>query len=412
MLFFYNLGIQAYTFFIKTASLFNPKAKFWIDGRIGVFEKIESQLTDNESIIWIHVASLGEFEQGRPLIESIKKETPDIKILLTFFSPSGYEIRKNYPHADIIAYLPIDTKANAKRFLDIVKPQKVIFVKYEFWYHYLNEATSRNIPTIYIAALFWEKMSYFKWYFSFFIPIFQRITHYFVQDINSKDVLEKKVFGNKTAPISIVGDPRVDRVVAIAAAAKRYDIIDIFAKNNLILVAGSTWEKDEQLLHSLITQSQDWKFIIAPHEIKESRLQFIENQYNRGEVLRFSQATTNSISQAKILLIDNIGMLSSLYFYGKIAYIGGGFGSGIHNTLEPMAFGIPVIFGPKYQNFEEAKNTISNGGSFSIRDKKELYQVFFNLSKKDFYENASQQIKTYIADNQGATKKISSYLLQ
>jgi 3-deoxy-D-manno-octulosonic-acid transferase len=432
MILLYNLGIFFYTIFIKIAALFNPKAKLWIDGRKHIFENIASQITDNEAIIWFHAASLGEFEQGRPLIEKIKQEQPQYKILLTFFSPSGYEIRKNYPHADSIAYLPIDTKANAQRFLDLVKPKKIIFIKYEFWYHYLNEATLRGISTIYIAALFKENSSYFKWYFSFYQSVFQRITHFFVQDILSKDVLLRKVrkvrnVGRVQNPanvqqnpnvqnpnnvnyVSVVGDPRVDRVAAIAKEAKKYPLIDAFAKNQNILIAGSTWAKDELILKSLLTQYQDWKYIIAPHEIAKNRLQSIENQYNRGEVLRFSQANETNIQTAKILLIDNIGMLSSLYFYGKIAYIGGGFGTGIHNTLEPMAFGLPVIFGTKYQKFEEARTMVSLGGAFSIRNEKELNDAFDSLSQKEFYEKSKQVVLSYMFDNQGATQKIYDYL--
>lgn len=405
MILFYDLGVFFYTIFIKIAAIFNPKAKLWVNGRKGVFEKIALQITDNEHIIWFHAASLGEFEQGRPLIEKIKKEQPQYKILLTFFSPSGYEIRKNYPHADIIAYLPIDTKANAARFLDLVKPKKIIFIKYEFWYHYLNEATLRGIPTIYIAALFDENLSYFKWYLSFFHPVFQRITHYYVQDISSKDVLLKKVNVHR---VTVAGDPRVDRVVAIAQEAKKYPLIDAFARNKTVLVAGSTWSKDELILKSLITKNQDWKYIIATHEIAENRLQSIENQYNRGEVVRFSQANDDNIKAAKILLIDNIGMLSSLYFYGKIAYIGGGFGAGIHNTLEPMAFGLPVIFGTKYKQFEEARTMVERGGAFSVRNEKELNDTFDLLSQKEHYEKANQTIVSYILDNQGATSLIFS----
>ncbi len=405
MILFYDLGVFFYTIFIKIAALFNPKAELWVNGRKGVFEKIAFQIADNEQIIWFHAASLGEFEQGRPLIEKIKKEQPQYKILLTFFSPSGYEIRKNYPHADIIAYLPIDTKANATRFLDLVKPKKIIFIKYEFWYHYLNEATLRGIPTIYIAALFHENLSYFKWYLSFFHPVFQQITHYYVQDISSKDVLLNKVNVHR---VTVAGDPRVDRVVAIAQEAKKHPLIDAFAKNKNVLVAGSTWSKDELILKSLITKKQDWKYIIATHEIAENRLQSIENQYNRGEVLRFSQANLDNIKAAKILLIDNIGMLSSLYFYGKIAYIGGGFGAGIHNTLEPMAFGLPVIFGTKYKQFEEARTMVERGGAFSVRNEKELNDTFDLLSQKEYYEKANQTIVSYILDNQGATSLIFS----
>lgn len=407
MILLYNIAVRLIYLFIKIATLFKKtKAMQWIDGRKNVFSYLHSQNFDNQDIIWIHAASLGEFEQGRPLIERLKKENPIIKILLTFYSPSGYEIRKNYPHADFICYLPLDTEKNAKQFLDIVKPKTIIFIKYEFWYHYLNEATDRKIPTIYIAALFWESMSYFKWYLRFFIPIFRKINHYYVQNEASKIALLKNVFNNKNAPISVVGDPRIDRVIQIANEAKSFPLIEAFCKDKNTLIAGSTWEKDELILKPLIEKKQDWCFIIASHDISEKRLQFIENQLNKSRVVRYSNLNDTDFKQKNVLLIDNIGMLSSIYRYGKIAYIGGGFGSGIHNTLEPMAFGIPVIFGKKYQKFEEAKAMVERNAAFSIQNFNELILCFEKLENIEFYQKATIEISNYMNLNKGATEKI------
>lgn len=407
MILLYDISVKLIYLIIKIAALFNhSKAKLWIDGRKNTFMYLEAQDFENEHIIWFHAASLGEFEQGRPLIERIKKEYPNYKILLTFYSPSGFEIRKNYAHADFICYLPLDTAKNAKRFLDIVQPKSIIFIKYEFWFHYLNEATKRNIPTIYIAALFWESMSYFKWYLSFFIPVFQKISHYYVQNEASKIALQNNVFKSKAAPISVIGDPRIDRVLQIAKEALSFPLIEAFCNGKNTLIAGSTWEKDDNLLKVLIEKKQDWYFIIASHDISEKRLQFIENQLDKNREVRYSNLAKCDLQTKNILLIDNIGMLSSIYRYGKIAYIGGGFGSGIHNTLEPMAFGLPVIFGKKYQQFEEAKAMVEQSAAFSIENEIELISIFEQLENVEFYNEASQKITNYMNQNKGATEKI------
>lgn len=407
MVFLYNISVRFIYFFIKIAAILNnSKAKFWIEGRKDVFKFLNAQNFENESIIWIHAASLGEFEQGRPLIERIKKESPQYKILLTFYSPSGYEIRKNYAYADYICYLPLDTASNAKRLLDIVNPKSVIFIKYEFWYHFLNEATKRKIPTIYIAALFWESMSYFQWYLSFFIPIFKKITHYYVQNEASKIALLNNVFNNQKSQISVVGDPRIDRVLQIAKEAKDFPLIEAFCNGKKTLIAGSTWEKDDLILKSLIGNRKDWCFIVASHDISEKRLQFIENQLDSSRVVRYSNLGTDGFQDKNILLIDNIGMLSSIYRYGKLAYIGGGFGSGIHNTLEPMAFGLPVIFGKKYQQFEEAKAMIEQNAAFSIENGNELISIFQKLENIEMYQAANSKIMNYMNQNKGATEKI------
>jgi 3-deoxy-D-manno-octulosonic-acid transferase len=393
---------------IRLAAFFNhPKAQLWIEGRKNVFQFLSNHIAAHDNVIWIHAASLGEFEQGRPLIEKIKAEAPDKKIVLTFYSPSGYEIRKNYTFADVICYLPIDSVKNAQRFLNLTHPSCIIFIKYEFWFHYLNEATKRKIPTIYIAALFWDSMSYFRWYLQFFIPIFQNITHFYVQNEASKTALLKYVFKNNHAPITIAGDPRIDRVLQIAKEAKSFPLIEQFCNKRPTLIAGSTWEKDELLLKPLLHSQKQWCFIIAPHDIEEKRLQFIENQYNEKIVVRYSALLINPGLSGDILLIDNIGMLSSIYRYAKVVYIGGGFGQGIHNTLEPMAFGLPVIFGKKYQKFEEAKYMIAQNAAFSVLDSSQLTRIFKQLEKKDFYDQVQQKVIQYMQQNKGATDKIN-----
>lgn len=391
---------------LKTIALFSSgKIRLGVEGRKKTFQILEKKRDTSKKLIWFHAASLGEFEQGRPLIEKMKSQYPDYQILMTFFSPSGYEIRKNYPHADIITYLPIDTKRNAERFLEATKPDMIFFIKYEFWFYFLKTATDKKIPTYYIAALFRPQQFFFAWYGKFMQPILQKISHYFVQNETSKKQLESIGINQ----ISVVGDPRIDRVVELAAQAKKFPIVEDFCQGKNVMVIGSSWSQDEAILLSFIAKNTDWKFIIAPHEIDEKHLQDIENQ-SLVKIIRYSKYEKNS--DANLLLIDNIGMLNSLYGYGKIAYIGGGFGSGIHNTLEPMAYGLPVIFGPKYQKFEEANAMISTipQGAFSIRNTEDLAAVFAFLKEEKNYDAASKTVLKYMEKNKGATEKIVKML--
>ena len=403
----YNFVISLYYFGIWLASFFNQKAKLWIEGRKDVFSKLESQITDNQSIIWFHCASLGEFEQGRPLIEKIKNSLPQHKILLTFFSPSGYEIRKNYEHADYIFYLPIDTSKNAKKFLEIVQPKMAFFVKYEFWFNYLNQLNQRKIPTYLISSIFRKDQIFFKSYGSFFKKMLFFFDHIFVQNQKSKTILLE----NGISHLSVAGDTRVDRVLEIQKNKKSFDKINAFQGTSEILIGGSTWPPDEDILIEWIHGQKDfrWKFIIAPHDISESHLLEIERKLKVNAV-RFSKVNAFNSAAAKVMIIDNIGMLSSLYQYGKIALIGGGFGSGIHNTLEPITFGLPVVFGKKYQKFEEAINLVETGGGFSISNYDEFKNMMENLEKDNFYNNASTNAKKYILENQGATKAIFDFV--
>ena len=402
MKFLYHIIMYVLEIGLKTIAFFSSeKIRLGVEGRKKTFQILEKKRDFTKKLIWFHAASLGEFEQGRPLIEKMKSQYPDYQILLTFFSPSGYEIRKNYPHADIITYLPIDTKRNAERFLEATKPDMIFFIKYEFWYYFLKTATDKKIPTYYIAALFRPQQFFFAWYGKFMQPILQKISHYFVQNETSKKQLES--IGIQQ--ISVVGDPRIDRVVELASQAKKFPIVEDFCQGKNAMVIGSSWAQDEAILLPFIAENTDWKFIIAPHEIDEKHLQNIENQ-SLVKIIRYSKYEKNS--DANLLLIDNIGMLNSLYRYGKITYIGGGFGTGIHNTLEPMAYGLPVIFGPKYQKFEEANAMVSAmlQGAFSIKNNEELAAAFVFLKEKKNYDAASKTVLAYMEKNKGATGKI------
>lgn len=406
MILLYNLIIKCYYFSIWIASFFNQKAKQWINGRKKIFEKLELIFEDKPEVIWVHCASLGEFEQGRPVIEALKRASRPT-ILLTFFSPSGYEIQKNYKYADYVCYLPLDTAANAERFLSIIQPKQIIFVKYEFWYHYLTIAQKRGIPTTLISALFRRNQFFFQWYARFFLKIIKNFTHIFVQDADSKQVLLQN--GIRNAIVS--GDTRVDRVIQIAENAERIRKIETFLIDENILVAGSTWARDEAILCEFIHQKkhQEWQFIIAPHEVDEAHIQDIEAQL-KGLTVRFSDANKHNVHHKKVMIIDNIGMLSRIYQYAHVAYIGGGFGKGIHNILEPLVFGIPVVFGPNYDRFIEAKTLIYTQGVFSIDGTEAFNTVMKYLESEQNYNSAQKVTKQYIKKNQGATDKIMRYI--
>lgn len=429
MVWLYNIAISVYSLAIFLASFFNKKAKLWIEGRKGIFEQLEKQLqssnqtaevsskdrenstsnfqlpTSNHSIIWMHVASLGEFEQGRPIIEKLKDNYPEYKILLTFFSPSGYEIRKNYELADYVFYLPVDTKKNAKRFIENVDPKLVIFVKYEFWYHYLNTLETKGIPTILVSAIFRPSQLFFKSYGNLFKKILAGFEQIFVQNEASFQLLKSHNYQKTT----LAGDTRIDRVADIATQSKSYEVIEKFAEGSKTLICGSTWPPDEAVLINFIKKSEDWKFVIAPHEVEENNILRLQKLLPENTV-RYSKADLNTVKNAKILIIDNIGMLSSIYRYGKVAYIGGGFGKGIHNTLEPIAFRLPVVFGPKYKKFDEAVSLVEKGGSFSITDSQQFNEIMSQMDDENFYKKASQEAENYISENRGATEKIINYI--
>ncbi len=400
----YKIGIFFYSLLIRLVSPFNQKAKQFVVGRKNWKETLHSQIEKEARYIWFHCASLGEFEQGRPVIEEIKKRFPEYKIVLTFFSPSGYEIRKNYDGANIVSYLPMDTKANAQAFINMVKPEKVFFIKYEFWYFYISELKNQNIPLYLFSAIFRENQHFFKntpWGKWFRKALFQ-FEHFFVQNKTSAELLKSIGLSN----ISVSGDTRFDRVATIARAAKKIPIVNKFKGDSQLIVAGSTWKPDEELLIEFINQNKDVKFIIAPHEVSAININRI-HQLLTKPAISFSNINENEIDQYQVLIIDSIGLLSSLYQYGNLAYIGGGFGVGIHNILEAATFGMPIVFGPNYKKFKEAVDLTSNGGAFSITNFIELNHTLKQLtSDKKVLYNASRISKDYVSKNVGSTKFI------
>lgn len=406
----YTSLIYIYLFAIRVASLFNSKAKLWIEGRKNIFEKLQTQLptpnsklsTPKSKLIWFHCASLGEFEQGRPLIEKIKKEQPETKILLTFFSPSGYEIRKNYTGADYIFYLPMDTPSSAKKFIEIVKPEIAIFVKYEFWFNYLNELKKQHVPTYLICGIFRKDHYFFKNYGAWFRKQLNAFTHFYLQDESSLNSINSIGYNNTT----VTGDTRFDRVFEISKNVKQIDIVKQFVADKKVIIAGSTWREDIKIISNFNFQTEGFKLIVAPHEIDETSIQSTIQQFKNSTIVRYSQASEQNIKTADVLIIDNIGMLSSLYQYATIAFIGGGFGRNIHNILEPATFGLPIIFGPKYQNFIEAKELIQLGGAFSISSSEEFKKTVDLLSKPEALTKAASTSKNYVLSHIGATDKI------
>lgn len=417
MKFLYALGIFSYGVAIRIASLFSTKAKLWLRGRRDLFKNLQREISKgNGPVIWFHCASLGEFEQGRPLIEKIKAQKPDHRILLTFFSPSGYEVRKNYHGADIVTYIPLDTKSNAKRFVEITNPVAVIFVKYEFWLNHLAELSDRKIPHYLVAAIFRDDQIFFKNRGGIFRQCLHNYTHIFTQNSESKHLIES--IGVKN--VTVAGDTRFDRVKEIASQAKSIELAAAFiGESNKVLVAGSTWSSDEEHLFPILIPhlAAGWKMIIAPHETGTTRvneiIRSLENmKLNRNEIARFSAATENTIHNAKVLIIDNIGMLSSLYRYGSVAYIGGGFGKSIHNTLEAAVYSVPVVFGPAFGKFNEAIQLIQNGGGYGVNSGGELKTVLNQLLVNEKLR-AESGIKAgnYVNANTGATEKILSVIL-
>lgn len=402
MVFLYNLSIRVYGLLVFIASAFNAKAKYFHRGRLGIWGKLRSQIEPNSEIIWFHCSSLGEFEQGRPVIEAVKQTKPNAKILLTFFSPSGYEVRKNYSGADYIFYLPLDTRSNAYRFIKMVNPAMAIFIKYEFWYHYLNELKKKNIPTYLVSAIFRPDQVFFKTHGGWYRKFLKSFTYFFVQNQQSKELLERIGFSN----VVVTGDTRFDRVVRVAADAKSVPIVESFACNHKVLVAGSTWPKDEEIILPLINKFPELKIVLVPHEVTESHVNDILAKASVHAV-RFTKTNSDEVKRARILVVDTIGLLSSIYRYGYIAYIGGGFGVGIHNTLEAAAYGIPVIFGPNYHKFQEAKDLIACKAGFSIKTTNELVDLLkLLLFDKNFHQLSASKAKQLVNSNVGATQKI------
>ena len=391
---------------IRVASLVNEKAKLWVNGRKGILGKIEEALAgnhDKKKIAWFHCASLGEFEQGRPVMEAFREAMPDHRIFLTFFSPSGYEIRKNYPGADHVFYLPADTAGMAAKFIKVLSPDIVFFIKYEYWYNYLAVLKQREIPTYMVSVIFRPTQPFFRWYGSWFRKQLNNLTWFFVQDEDSETLLRK--IGIQQ--VSVSGDTRFDRVSSIVNQKKPVEGVDEFCKDSLVMLAGSTWPEDEQILLPFILENKTkFKFIIAPHEVHKERIDLLMSRLGPGG-LRFSQENETNIRETRILVIDSIGILASLYRYAFISFVGGGFGVGIHNILESAAFGVPVIFGPNYKRFREARDLIREGGAYSIKSEDDFRTAFGRITDIPGERDRASGICTaYVTNHKGATAHI------
>lgn len=391
--------------------MFNSKAKKWVEGRKGIFQKLEAAIPAADKVIWMHCASLGEFEQGRPLIEVLKKDYPAYKILLTFFSPSGYEVRKNYEGADWIFYLPVDGPRHAKRFLEIAHPSLVIFVKYEFWYYYLKKIKYRNIPLLLVSALFRKDMSFFKWYGGIQRKILSRFDHLFVQNENSLQLLRGIGLGNIA---TVSGDTRFDRVAQIAGQFEPVPLIEKFIGDAKTIVAGSTWMEDEELLKETIPflSFNKIKLVIAPHEIDPKNIEYVRQIFPDSVLLSQMQSGGMPPGNTPCLIIDNVGMLARLYKYGYCCYVGGGFTkSGVHNVLEAAVYGKPVLMGPNYQRYYEAVELINTGGGCAVKDKNEFIKRLNDfIIDPVLYNSYSASSHSFAENNRGAVKKITSYI--
>lgn len=398
----YNFCVAVYARLIALASLWNPKAKLWTTGRKAIFERMARAISPSDRVVWIHVASLGEFEQGRPLMEQIRKQYPEFKILLTFFSPSGYEVRKNYDGADYIFYMPIDTPRNVKRFLDAAHPEIAIFVKYEFWLNYLRCLKERGVKTYVISSIFRRNSIFFRSYGFLWRQALDAFDQIFVQNDESRELLHEIGFDN----VIIAGDTRFDRVATIAETVKRTEAIETFKGDAPLFIAGSTWKPDEDILMKLIDENPRIKFVIAPHEMDETRINRIMAETRLGAV-RYTQCDARTLAASQVLILDTVGILASVYRYASWAYIGGGFGVGIHNTLEAATFALPIAFGPNYVKFKEARDMVALGAATKVESAEDLTRWFAPLRDDNALRaKVSSTAKDYAVKNQGATSLI------
>lgn len=410
-MFLYNIGIFLYALVVRIISPFHRKARKMILGHKETYRILRQQIDPNDSYIWFHAASLGEFEQGRPIMEAIRKKHSEYKILLTFFSPSGYDVRKDYKGADIVCYLPFDKKRNVKRFLKLVQPRMVVFIKYEFWYNFVNQLRKKDIPVYMVSAIFRPTQMFFKWYGKPMRRILNCYKCICVQDENSKKILE----GIHVTNVKVCGDTRFDRVIDIKKQAKQLPLAEAFAakaatENEKIMVAGSTWPKDEDLLFQYFNITADLKLIIAPHEIDEAHLKYIESTLRRPYI-RYSQAIQENVCDYDCLIIDSFGLLSSLYRYGQIAYVGGGFGVGIHNILEAAVYSIPVVFGTNFKKFREAQQLIECGGAYSVSDYQSLRSLLDEfIQYQDTLKVVGSNAGKYVESNTGVVDKVLDVL--
>lgn len=412
----YNIVIYFVLWGIAIASLFNEKVRKMWHGEREAFKILKQKVDPNAKYIWFHAASLGEFEQGRPLMERIRKDYPQYKILLTFYSPSGYEVRKNYEGADIICYMPVDTRLNAIRFLRLVRPVMAFFIKYEFWSNFLHILKHRNIPTYSVSSIFREDQVFFKWYGRNYAGVLKCFTRFFVQNEESKRLLE----GIGITAVDVVGDTRFDRVLQIKEAAKQLPICEAFRTGVAssqsadvphhdfkVFVAGSSWPPDENIFIPFFNEHKDWRLLIAPHVIAEEHLKLILSLIKGKKVVRYTQTTPEEAADADVLIIDCFGLLSSMYNYGDVAYIGGGFGVGIHNTLEAAVWNMPVIFGPNNKKFQEAQGLLKSGGGFEINTYEDFSALMSSLMNDEtFLKQAGDKAGAFVAHLAGATDKV------
>lgn len=412
----YNIVIYFVLWGIAIAGLFNEKVRKMWRGEREAFKILKQKVDPNAKYIWFHAASLGEFEQGRPLMERIRKDYPQYKILLTFYSPSGYEVRKNYEGADIICYMPVDTRLNAIRFLRLVRPVMAFFIKYEFWSNFLHILKHRNIPTYSVSSIFREDQVFFKWYGRNYAGVLKCFTRFFVQNEESKRLLE----GIGITAVDVVGDTRFDRVLQIKEAAKHLPICEAFRTGVAssqsadvphhdfkVFVAGSSWPPDENIFIPFFNEHKDWRLLIAPHVIAEEHLKLILSLIKGKKVVRYTQTTPEEAAEADVLIIDCFGLLSSMYNYGDVAYIGGGFGVGIHNTLEAAVWNMPVIFGPNNKKFQEAQGLLKSGGGFEINTYEDFSGLMSSLMNDEtFLKQAGDKAGAFVAHLAGATDKV------
>ena len=406
----YNIIMYIIQLGVAIGSIFNDKLRKMWQGERDAVQTLRKKVEPDADYIWFHAASLGEFEQGRPLMEQIKKSYPQYKILLTFFSPSGYEVRKNYEGADIITYLPIDTVGNARQFLRTVRPVMAFFIKYEFWYNYLHILQYRGIPAYSVSSIFRPDQVFFKWYGRGYGRVLKCFTRFFVQNEESKKLLESIGIHDTM----VVGDTRFDRVLQIKEASKQLPIVERFVKGTTedpkkVFVAGSSWQPDEEIFLKYFNNHRDWKLIVAPHVIGEDHLKFIFSLIKDKKVVRYTQATEDNVADADVLIIDCFGLLSSVYHYGDVAYVGGGFGVGIHNVLEAAVWGMPVLFGPNNKHFAEAQGLLQSGGGIEIEDYETFSLIMSQLSDDSaYYGTCGQEAGAFVQSLAGATKKVLS----
>ena len=418
----YNLIVILASQLLKIIALFSPKMKLFVDGRKSVFQTLTNKIQSSDKTIWFHAASLGEYEQGLPVIEAIKQQFPTHKIVVTFFSPSGYEVRKNNTVADVTVYLPLDTTSNAKQFIKIIHPEMAFFIKYEYWPNYLNELKNQNIKTYLISGILRENQAFFKWYGGFYRNALKTFDYFFVQNDNSKTLLQSIGFNN----VKVSGDTRFDRVVSILERDNSLDFIEQFKENKTTIVIGSSWPKDENLLVNYINQSSDdVKFIIAPHNIKSEQIQELKKSISKKTVLFSENLETQligsdvetrliaSLQEYNVFIIDTIGILTKIYSYADIAYVGGGFGNpGVHNILEPATFGVPVVIGPNYSHFAEASALVNMEGCISIQNQTQLNEAFdLLLHNEDERLEKGHICSTFVQMNKGATQTIMNHIL-